>query len=367
MFLKRFFLFLKSFDWSLFFIIFILLAINLAIQYTLSLGPEKNDFSFFTRQLAFSILGLILFFLFSFIDYRAYRAYANIFYIVILILLALVLVIGLTYRGTKGWIGIGNYNFQVIELGKIALVILLAKFWSVKIKSGIRIKEIFLSFIILLPAFILVLLQPDFGSFFVLFSIWFLILLIIDRKIKHFAWIFILGVVVFISMWFFVLKDYQKDRLLVYLNPERDPFYRGYQITQSIIAVGSGKFLGRGLGLGPQSQLRFLPQTKTDFVFSVIAEELGLAGIFLILILYFILFYRLVKMAKSAYDDFSLILILGFASIFLIQIIINIGMNIGLIPIVGIPLPLLSYGGSSLVSSLIIFGILQSILLHKTF
>ena len=366
MFFKKFFLFIKSFDWSLFFIIVVFLAISLAIQYTLSLGTENNDFSYFNRQLLFVAIGLVLFFIFSFIDYRAYRAYANIFYIVILALLVLVLIIGLTYRGTKGWIGIGNYNFQVIELGKIAAIILLAKFWSIRIKNGVNIKEIVLSFVMLLPAFILVLLQPDFGSFFVLFSIWFLILLIIDRKIKHFAWLFALGVVVFISMWFGTLKNYQKDRILVYLDPGKDPFGRGYQITQSMIAVGSGQLLGRGLGLGPQSQLRFLPQNRTDFVFSVIAEELGLVGISMILVFYFILFYRLLKMAKSAYDDFSLILILGFASVFLIQIIINVGMNIGIVPIIGIPLPFLSYGGSSLISSLIMMGILQSIILHKT-
>ncbi len=312
MFFKKFFLFLKSFDWSLFFIIVVFLAISLAIQYTLSLGTD-NNFSYFNRQLLFIAIGLVLFFIFSFIDYRAYRAYANIFYIIILALLVLVLIIGLTYRGTKGWIGLGEYNFQVIELGKISLVILLAKFWSNKIKSGVNIRGIVSSLIILLPAFILVLLQPDFGSFFVLFLIWFLILLIVDRKIKHFAWIFILGVIVFVSMWFGTLKNYQKDRVLTYLNPEKDPFGRGYQITQSMIAVGSGKLWGRGLGLGPQSQLRFLPQNKTDFVFSVIAEELGLVGVSIILIFYFILFYRLVKMAKSAYDDFSLILILGFA------------------------------------------------------
>ncbi len=366
MFLKRFFLFLKSFDWSLFFIVIILVSVGLAVQYSLCLSMEGSNFFYFNRQIIYAVTGIFLFFLFSFIDYRAFRAYAYLFYLLLLILLVLVLFTGTTLRGTKGWFAIGSFNFQIIELGKIVLVIILAKFWSVKIKNGVHLKEIILSIALISPAFILVIFQPDFGSAFILLAIWFFILVIIDRKIKHFLWIFIFGLVIFLSMWGFFLKNYQKERVLTYLNPQGDPFGKGYQIKQSIIAIGSGQLLGRGLGLGPQSQLRFLPQTRTDFIFSVIAEELGLVGIFLILFFYLILFYRLIKLTKSAYDDFAPILILGFASIFLIQVVINIGMNMGLFPIVGIPLPLLSYGGSSLVSTFVMLGILQSIILHKT-
>lgn len=366
MFFKKFFLFLKSFDWSLFLIAFILVSVSLAVQYALSLDSGKNDLNFFNRQLAFSIFGLGLFFFFSFLDYRLFKTYAYPLYFLLLGLLILVIFIGATFRGTKGWLMIGPFNFQVVELGKIILIIVLAKFWSNKIKNGVYFKQIILSLILVSFPFILTLLQPDFGSGFIFLSIWFLVLMIIDSKIKHFIWIFTLSSLLFLLMWNFLLKDYQKERILTYLNSKSDPFGKGYQITQSIIAVGSGKLFGRGLGLGPQSQLHFLPQTKTDFIFSVIAEEMGFIGASLILSIYLILFYRLIRLTKSAYDDFALILILGTISLILVQVIINIGMNIGLIPIVGIPLPLLSYGGSSLVCTLMMLGILQSIFLHKT-
>lgn len=366
MFFQRLNLFFKSFDWSLFFIVFVLISISLAIQYSLCLDLEKNNFTYFYRQLLFAGVGMFLFFLFSFLDYRSFKTYAFPLYFIFLILLAVVLFTGTTFRGTKGWLTIGTFNFQAVEFGKIVIVVILAKFWNAKIKNGIFIREIIQSGLLVLFPFILVFFQPDFGSASILFLVWFFILIVIDRQTKHFIWIFILGLIIALSLWNFVLVDYQKNRILTYLNPQADPFGRGYQISQSMVAIGSGKLWGRGLGLGPQSQLRFLPQTRTDFTFSVVAEELGLIGVSLIMVFYLILFYRFLKLTRVAYDDFALVLIIGFASIFLIQIAINIGMNIGLVPIIGITLPLLSYGGSSLITSLVMLGILQSILLHKT-
>ena len=165
--------------------------------------------------------------------------------------------------------------------------------------------------------------------------------------------------------YFFILKDYQRDRILTFFNPKRDPLGRGYQILQSIITVGSGRFLGRGIGLGTQSHLHFLPATKTDFIFSAISEETGFLGSFILIFVFFLLFYRLIKIIKGTYDTFGSLIVSGITIIILIQIILNIGMNLGLAPIIGIPLPFVSYGGSSLIINLISIGLVESIVSRR--
>ena len=174
-------------------------------------------------------------------------------------------------------------------------------------------------------------------------------------------------ILVGVFSWFFLLQDYQKDRILIYLNPAMDPLKSGYQVNQSMIAVGSGQFLGRGFGLGPQSQLKFLPDPETDFAFAVLAEEFGLMGCLLLLGIYSLLLLRLMRIARQVYGNFSLVLICGVTIYLFFQMIINVGMNIGLAPVIGLPLPLVSYGGSSLVITLIALGLVQSVLGHQPF
>ena len=169
------------------------------------------------------------------------------------------------------------------------------------------------------------------------------------------------------SIWLFFLQDYQKQRILTFVNPDSDPIGSSYQVSQSIIAVGSGKILGRGFGLGPQSQLNFLPAGQTDFIFSVIAEEFGLLGSLILILFYIILLYKIIKISTQVYDNFSMIICLGTVLYFFIQIILVIGMNIGLAPVVGLPLPLVSYGGSSLLVSMLLIGIIESIVIHQPF
>ena len=214
---------------------------------------------------------------------------------------------------------------------------------------------------------ILVLLQPDIGSALILVSIFLGMLFFAKVKRSYVIFIIILLIVVIAASWLFVLKDYQKERVLTFFDPSRDPWGSGYNITQSIIAVGSGNLFGRGLGLGPQSRLDFLPAQETDFIFAVIAEELGFVGSILIVAFFIFLLYRLIKIGKLARDDFGLFVASGIALYIFIQTFINIGMNIGLVPIAGVPLPLMSYGGSSLLTSLAAIGILQSIFIrHRT-
>jgi rod shape determining protein RodA len=353
---------LKQFDWIIIGVVFFLIIFGLIIQYSLSLNQEVVNFSNFYKQLIFASIGLIVMFLISFLNWNFFlKNYAIFLYILILILLILVLFFGETLRGTQGWINLPfGINFQIVELVKIILVVILAKYWSDKIYNIQSFKHVILTGIITIIPFILVILQPDLGSALIFFGLWLGMIFVISKP-KNVILILIIFFLIFGIGWF-QLKDYQKDRIITFINPQADPLGRGYQIIQSTIAVGSGQFWGRGLGLGPQSQLKFLPEARTDFVFAVIAEELGMIGTFLVLGFFGILFYRLWKIIKKIRDDFSIFLIIGFTFLFFIEIFVNIGMNVGLLPIIGISLPFLSYGGSSLLANLLMIGILQSII-----
>ncbi|MEK9130328.1 MAG: rod shape-determining protein RodA [Patescibacteria group bacterium] len=352
---------LKRLDWIIIGAVFFLTILGLAIQYSLSLNQELINFSNFYKQLVFASIGFILMLLVSFLNWNFLKNSAIFLYILMTFLLALVLFFGQTLRGTQGWIVLPfGFSFQIAELAKIILVIILAKYWSSNICNIQNIKHVILTGIIAVIPFGLVFLQPDLGSALILFGLWLGMIFIVSSP-KNFIIILIIFFLIFGVGWF-QLKDYQKDRINVFLNPQADPLGRGYQVTQSIIAVGSGQFLGRGLGLGPQSQLKFLPEARTDFVFAAIAEELGMIGSFLIFGLFGVLFFRLWNMIKKIKDDFNAFLILGFSALFFIEIFVNIGMNIGIAPITGISLPFLSYGGSSLVTNLFIIGIIQSII-----
>ena len=355
----------KRFDWILFLAIILLLSLGLIIQYNLSArsgGPSPSDFA---KQFLFSGIGLVLFFSLSFFDYRALKNLAYLLYPLALLLLVAVLILGKTVRGTTGWIPLGIFNFQAVEMVKVLLIIVLAKFWANRAQGDVRFRDVVWSgLLISLPAG-LVLLQPDWGSAAIIFGLGLVMLMMANRKLSHIFIILTLIAAVICISWLFFLKDYQQDRIMTFLNPQRDPLGRGYQVTQSIVAVGSGQILGRGLGLGPQSQLNFLPAAETDFVFAVIAEELGLAGSLLALGLFALLFYRMAKISQGSFDNFSLFMILGVSGVIFIQLTVNVGMNIGLAPIMGIPLPLVSYGGSSLLTTLMALGIVESVSVRR--
>ena len=211
----------------------------------------------------------------------------------------------------------------------------------------------------------LILIEPDLGSSIVLLGTWFAMLLFSPMKKKQL--IILIGVLILLlaASWSFVLHDYQRQRVYTFINPAADPQGSGYNAIQSIIAVGSGGLWGRGLGRGFQSQLKFLPERQTDFIFASTAEELGLLGSMVVLGLFFLIFYRLIRVIKTARDNFGMYLSLGIFFMFFIKVLINIGMNIGILPVTGIPLPLLSYGGSSLITSFLALGIVQSIVARR--
>jgi rod shape determining protein RodA len=277
------------------------------------------------------------------------------------IALVAVLLFGSNIRGTRGWFRLGSASFQPAEAAKAALIIFLG--WLIS-RYGRRFDtgKFFIATGIAAGLLIgLILQQPDLGSAAVIFSIWFGLLFFAGVKKRYL--IFLLAVLLagFVAGWFFLFQDYQKDRLLIFFNPERDPLLSGYNITQSIIAVGSGQILGRGLGGGSQSQLHFLPEAQTDFIFSVIAEELGLVGATIVLVLFFVLLWRLTRIVRLAKSEFGAYTVLGIILFFLTQLVLNIGGAIGLVPITGVTLPMVSYGGSSLIICCLLLGVAESI------
>ena len=357
---------LKRFDTILFILMVLLIIFGLVVQYSLSLAVEGESTGDFFKQCIFALIGLFLFLIVFLTDFRFVRSSAYIIYLLTILLLVGVLFFGQTFRGVQGWLNFGFFNFQPAELAKLTAIIILAKFWQ-EARLPVRFKHLLISFILILPLIFLIICQPDLGSASMIVILWFGILFLVDKNKKHFISLLIVLIIVVSSSWLFFLKDYQKDRILTYINPQTDPLNRGYQITQSIVAVGSGQIVGRGFGLGPQSQLRFLPAGETDFIFAVLAEEFGFIGCLILLSIYVSFFYRLIRLARTVYDNFGLILILGTTLSIFFQAFINIGMNIGLVPIVGVPLPFVSYGGSSLLISMISISLVESVVTHQPF
>lgn len=362
--LKRFITYLRYYDWIMLFSVILLLSFGLAALYGIATGFDSPDFSNLKKQIAFACIGLSFLIILSFLDYNIFSSYAYVLYTVIGILLVSVLVFGVTLRGTTGWLTFFGFNFQPVELAKFSLLIVLAKIFSNRPKEERDLKFLIHTGIIALIYFILVLLQPDFGSAMLLFFMWLGFVLFSGVKKTYLLSLLFMMLIGFIIAWSFFFQDYQKNRVMTFFNPTADPLGSGYHVRQSIIAIGSGSLFGKGLASGSQSQLKFIPASQTDFIFAVISEELGFLGAFLVLSLYASFFYRLIRIAKKTHDDFALHLVLGISILFFVQFIINVGMNVGIMPVTGISLPFLSYGGSFLIISFIFVGIVESIVIR---
>lgn len=328
----------------------LLLSLGILVIYTSS--PQLAIIQAFV-----AIFGLVLFFLISSIDTESLDQYLWVIYFLTLALLIIVFVLGVETRGSLRWISLGSFNLQPSEFAKIALILILSKFWTSHIPSWVNI---FKSIILASPFLILVFNQPDLGTAIILAVIWITLLVSANASIKKVLTLSFSLTIIIPIIWHF-LKDYQKLRLLSFLSPEKDPLGVGYNVIQSTIAVGSGGFFGRGLGLGTQSRLQFLPEYKTDFIFASIAEEFGFLGSVVVLSLYCLIFLRGFKILQSCDSRFGNLLVVGVLGMLFSQIMINIGMNIGIMPITGITLPLLSYGGSSILVTLICLGLVASV------
>ncbi len=349
----------RGYDAILLFTALILSCIGLAAIYSVDLSRGEG-LSFFSRQVLALGIGFVGLFIFSRVHITFYEAHAKFFYLTAVILLVSVLFFGTTIRGTTGWFRVFGFSFQPAEFAKIALIIFLA--WRIDRQARQFQRWQFLLVMTTLAGLLagLIMLQPDLGSSMVLVGVWFGMILLAGIPKRYTIGLVMSGVIISICAWMFLLQPYQKDRILTFLEPERDPLGSGYNVTQSIIAIGAGGIFGRGLGFGSQSQLHFLPEAQTDFIFSVIGEELGFIGTCLVLVLYGLLLFRLSLIAYRARAEFSSYVALGIALMFLLQVIINVGAAIGLLPVTGVTLPLVSYGGSSLIANFLLIGIAQS-------
>lgn len=364
--LKKIILFLRGYDWIMAASVFVLIVVGLSAIYSVDLSRGAESLNFLPTQLVALGLGIILLIVAARSHTTVYKKYTPYIYIASLILLLGVLFFGVTISGTTGWYRIGSLSFQPAEIAKVGLILILG--WLVD-RTGRRFYEFsffFSSGFLAFLAVALILLQPDLGSAFILFGIWASFLFFTNVKKRYIFTLVISVVGVFLLGWFFLFEDYQKARLTTFINPSSDPLGAGYNLQQSLIAIGSGRWFGRGLGFGSQSQLKFLPEAQTDFIFSVIAEELGFVGVLLIIIPFFVLLWRLAETADRSKSEFGAYVAFGAAIFFFLQFMLNVGSSAGLLPITGVPLPFVSYGGSSLIINLLLVGVVESIAKYST-
>jgi rod shape determining protein RodA len=293
-------------------------------------------------------------------DYRKVVNYAFVFYGLGIVLLVGVLLVGVTIRGTTGWFQLAGISLQPVEFVKVFFMLVMARFLGDQAYHVNNWKMLMKVLGLMAGYVVLVLLQPDLGSASVLIATGGVMLFSSSVSLKKITVLLTTGVLLAILAWFLVLADYQRDRILTFIQPERDPLVSGYNVTQAVISVGSGQVFGRGLGLGTQSQLKFLPERETDFIFAVIAEELGFIGVTIVLGLYSVIYLRLIKGIKRSRDDHARFMLIGLATVIFTQMFINLGMNLGIMPVTGIPLPFVSAGGSSLLALCLGVGIVQS-------
>lgn len=361
--MNKILLYLKKFDWILFFAALLLIFFGLAEIYSVALSKDTVDFLNFKKQIFFIVIGLAAMLSLAFIDYYNLNSFSNYLYFIGVFMLISVLFIGAEAKGTRGWFDVGIFRIQPVEFVKIILIIFLAKYFSNNSIKVNPIKHLLVSGIGTSVFAFLVIMQPDFGSALLLFFLWGAIVVLSGFEKKYILSLIMLLVIIFASGWLFFFKEYQKNRIMTFLQPSGN-LSEDWNITQSIIAVGSGQLTGRGIGFGTQSQHKFLPEAQTDFVFAVIAEELGFVGVSLVLFFFAIIFYRTLVIIPEINNDFGIYTALGILILLFIEMFINIGMNMGMLPVVGISLPFVSYGGSSIISSLILIGILESIIIR---
>lgn len=352
------------FDWILLLSILALTSVGLVVVYGIGLSRPEVGIFVFQKQIVALAIGGALTAALTLFDYRHLRGLALPIYLFGAAILAGVLFFGTTVRGTRGWYVIGGLSLQPVEIAKVCLVIFLASY-LVRFARRLPWQAIAGSFLATAGYAGLVLFQPDFGSAMVMFALWFCAILFIGLPWKVLLSFVSIGAVIASCVWFFALEDYQQDRFLAFIDPTHDARGAGYNVTQARIAIGSGGLLGMGVGEGSQSRLRFLPEASTDFTFAVIGEELGFVGIAFILGLYALFFTRCFLLARNAGDDFASILIFGIGTIFLIHITINAGMNLGIMPVTGIPLPFISAASSFMIAVFLCVGIIESIAVHR--
>ncbi len=316
---------------------------------------------FFDKQLISFIVSGIVFFVLSFVDFRFLRKTSTVVTLFVLSCLVLVLlyVIGHTAKGAQSWFRFGSFAFEPGEPIKIVVILLLAKYFSRRHMEIANIRHILVSGLYVGIIFVLIALQPDFGSALIVFCIWIGMVFISGISKRHLIAVILIGATLFAGAWMYVLKPYQKARIVNFIHPLANIRGSGYNAYQSTIAVGSGKLLGKGIGYGTQSRLNFLPEYQTDFIFAAFAEEWGFVGACLLIIVFGIFIWRILVNALEGATNFEMLYGIGLAIFFSSHFIINIGMNMGLLPVTGITVPFMSYGGTHLLNEFAALGVLM--------
>jgi len=346
----------KNIDWVLLSAVLLLCFAGLV-----TMNSFSGSSYFFTHQLVWLGASLIVFFGASLVDWGFLRntRVIVILFVVSVAMLSLLFVLGSVFKGAHSWFSFGAFSFEPANLVELVVILILAKYFSRRHIEIANVRHILVSGFYVSVIFLLVLIQPDFGSAIIVFFLWLGMVLVSGISKKHLFAVFLIGALAFGGLWFGVFKPYQKDRIRNFVHPLTDVRGGGYNAYQSTIAVGSGQLFGKGIGYGTQSKLQFLPEYQTDFIFAAFAEECGFVGVLLLFILYGIVFWRMLKIAFRGGSNFEILFGVGLTILFLVHCMIHIGMNIGLLPVTGNTLPFMSYGGSHLLSEFFGLGILM--------
>lgn len=336
-------------------------ATLLALLGLLTMNSFTAEDPFFVKQAIIVVLGVGVFFIAASIDWRFLRrsGVAAALLGIVLVPLIVLIAVGTVTKGARSWFDLGFFALQPVEFVKLALIIALAKYFSRRHIEIRNIRHILVSGAYAFIVFALVALQPDFGSAIIIFLIWLGMVLLSGISRTHLFAVIGIGVVAFAGLWLFGFQDYQKQRIMTFLHPLADIHGAGYNAYQSTVAVGSGELLGKGIGYGTQSKLRFLPEYQTDFIFAAFAEEWGFVGVVLAFGLYSLLFWRLLASAKQGASNFETLFALGILCYFVAHFTLHVGINVGLLPVTGTTIPFMSYGGSHLLAEFLALGMVS--------
>ncbi len=357
----------EYFDWWMLSLTVVIATMGLIALYSaVHAGASTSQSALFTKQLIWygaSIFFMITVFLFN---YKSYESWGHLLYFFCIVMLVAVLFFGRYVGGSRRWLAFGIFSLQPSELVKMVVIIVLAKYYTrVSTTKGVNFKELITPVVLTAIPFALIVRQPDLGTAMVVALIAASITLYVKIERRTLICLFTGTMLTVPLVWHFLLKGYQKQRILTFLNPDRDPLGSGYHIIQSKIAVGSGMLMGKGFLKGTQNALDFLPEQHTDFIFTVLAEEWGFLGAVLVLLAFLLLIIRGLQIAQRSRDAFGKMLAVGVTAMIAWQVFINIGMVMGLLPVVGVTLPFISYGGSSILTMMIGVGLLLNVSMRR--
>lgn len=357
---------LKCFDWGLLVLTLAIGTAGLVVLYSaVSAGAVEPDMRLFKRQLIWFCGGLVVMIVCFVFDYKQFERFANAIYLASVSSLVAVLFFGKYIAGSRRWLPLGPFSLQPSEMAKVAVIIVLARYYAKLISTeGLGLRDLMMPVMLTVVPFALIVRQPDLGTAMVIALIAGAMTLFVKIERRTLGWLVATFTLMVPLVWFF-LRGYQKQRILTFLNPDRDPLGAGYHIIQSKIAIGSGMLTGKGFLKGTQNALSFLPEQHTDFIFSVLAEEWGLLGSLTVIILFLIIIAWGLNIAGRCRDPFGTILSVGVTAMLAWQVLINIGMVMGLMPVVGVTLPFISYGGSSIITMMMGIGLLMNVSMRR--